>query len=96
MGGRAWLKYQGSLQILAIFQGFGGCHFVMHEVILELNLSFKNSHIGGLHKKIRALVGDHSMKSDVIIELNLSFKNSHIGGLHKKNQGFSWRSFYEV
>ena len=51
MGGRAWLKYQGSLQILAIFQGFVGYHFVMSEVILELNLSFKNSHIGGLHKK---------------------------------------------
>ena len=24
------------------------------DVIIELNLSFKNSHIGGLHKKIRA------------------------------------------
>ena len=56
-----------------------------YDVIIELNLSFKNSHIGGAcTKKIRALVGDHSMKSDVIIELNLSFKNSHIGGLHKK------------
>ena len=63
MGGRAWFKYEGSLQILAIFQGFGGDDFMM---------------------------------SEVTFEMNLSFKNSHIGGLHKKNQGFSWRSFYEV
>ena len=30
---------QGSLQILAIFQGFGGDDFMMSEVIIELNLS---------------------------------------------------------
>ena len=52
---------------------------MISEVIIELNLSCKNSHIGGLHKKIRALVGDHSMKSEVIIDLNLSCKNSHWG-----------------
>ena len=85
MGGRAWFKYQGSLQILAIFQGFGGYDFMMSEVTFEMNLSCQNSHMGGrawfkyqgslqILAIFQGFGGYDFMMSEVTFEKNLSLK----------------------
>ena len=74
-----------SLELVAIFQGFGGAEFMMSEVTFEMNLSCQNSHMGGrawfkyqgslqILAIFQGFGGYDFIMSEVTFEKNLSLK----------------------